>query len=107
MSQAGCSGERLLNSLCFRSPVLIVGMLLRVTGNLRSPVLAQQGVDDFCMALQCSMDQCTLTILISVSHLAQKGHREGMNQHCSGTAAVVLPAEIGSVCVVLLLESIL
>lgn len=77
VSQAGCSCERLLTGLCFLSPVLIGGMLLRVARNLGSPVLAQQDVGDFCMAPQCSMDQCTLAVLISVSHLAQKGTQKG------------------------------
>lgn len=83
VSQAGCSCERLLDSLCFRSHVLIAVMLQWVAGNLCSPVLAQQDVDDFCMTLQCCMDQCTLAILISVSHLAQKGTQKALTTAAS------------------------
>lgn len=83
VSQAGCSCERLLNSLCFRSHVLTAVILQRVSRNLWSPVLAQQDVDDFCMTLQCCMDQCTLAILISMSHLAQKGTQKGLTTAAS------------------------
>lgn len=58
-------------------------MLQWVARNLCSPVLAQQDVDDFCMTLQCCMDQCTLAILISMSHLAQKGTQKGLTTAAS------------------------
>lgn len=48
-------------------------MLLWVSGHLCSPVLAQQDADDFCVTLQSGVDQRTLAVLISMSHLAQRG----------------------------------
>lgn len=75
VSQASCSCKCLLNCLCFPSHSLIAVMLLWVSGDLCSPVLDQQDVDDFCMALQCGVDQSALAILISMSHLARwRGH---------------------------------
>lgn len=47
-------------------------VLLWVSGNLLSPILAQQDVDDFYMALQPGVDQRALAALISMAHLAQR-----------------------------------
>lgn len=57
-------------------------MRLWVGGDLSSPILAQQDVDDFSMALQSGIDQRTLAILISMSHLAQRGTEKDL-QHWS------------------------
>ncbi|KAF3832812.1 hypothetical protein F7725_026477 [Dissostichus mawsoni] len=59
----GCSGSRLLSCLCFPSHSFSAVVLLWVSGNLCSPILAQQDGDDFCMALQPSVDQRTLSAL--------------------------------------------
>jgi len=78
VSHTGCSSGCLLSCLCFPSPSFIAVLLLWVGGNLGSPILAQQDVDNFCMALKPSMDQCTLAILISMAHLAQRGTQKDL-----------------------------
>lgn len=78
MSNASCSCNRLLCRLFLPSHRLVAVMRLWVGGDLSSPILAQQDVDDFSMALQSGMDQRTLAILISMSHLAQRGDTEGL-----------------------------
>lgn len=88
VSHASCSCKRLLCRLYFPSHTLIAVMLLWVSGDLCSPILAQQYVDDFRMALQSGMDQCTLAILISMSHLAQRGTQKDL-QHWSSLAPVI------------------
>lgn len=67
VSQTGCSRDGLLHRLCFPSHVLA----------LWAPVVAQQQVGDVCVALQSSMHQRTLAILISVSHLGTEGANKG------------------------------
>lgn len=72
MPHAGCRCSCLLCRLCFSGHSLTAVVLLRVSGNLLSPILAQQDVDDFYMALQPGVDQRTLATLISMAHLAQR-----------------------------------
>lgn len=78
VSHAGCSCNHLLHRLCFPCHSLIAVVLLWVSGDLGSPLLAQQDVDDFCMALQPGVDQCTLATLISMAHLAQRGTQKDL-----------------------------
>lgn len=78
-------------------------MLLWVSGDLCSPVLAQQDVDDFRVALQRGMDQRTLAILISMSHLAQRGTQKDL-QRWSWLVPVICWPRSGPVCVIRLLE---
>jgi len=82
VSHTGCGCKRLLCCLCFPRHRLIVVVLLWVGVDLCSPILVQQDVDDFSMALQRSMDQCTLATLISMAHLAERGTQKDL-QHWS------------------------
>ena len=82
VSNTSCSCNRLLCRLFFPSHRLVAVMRLWVGGDLSSPILAQQDIDDFSMALQSGMDQRTLAILISMSHLAQRGTQKDL-QHWS------------------------
>lgn len=68
VSQTSCSRDGLLHRLYFRSHVLA----------LWPPVLAQQQADDVCVALQSSVHQRTLAVLISVSHLGTEGANKGL-----------------------------
>lgn len=103
VSQASCSRKCLLNCLCFPSHSLIAVILLWVSGDLCSPVLDQQDVDDFCVALQCGMDQSTLAILISMSHLAWwRGHTKKDLQRWFWLGPGNKLAYIRWVCVILL-----
>lgn len=88
VSYTSCSCKRLLRCLCFPSHCLIAVVLLWVSGDLCSPILAQQDVDDFCMALQSGMDQRTLATLISMAHLAQRDTQKDL-QHWSWLVPVI------------------
>ena len=88
MSHTGCSCYRLLYCLCFLSHSLIAVVLLWISGVPWSPILAQQDVDDFCMALQPGMDQRTVATLISMAHLAQRGTQKDL-QHWSWPVPVI------------------
>ena len=80
----------LLYCLSFPSDALIAVVKLRVSGDLCSPVLAQQDADDFCMALKPGMDQRTLATLISKAHLAQKGYTEQLTTMVLAGASITL-----------------
>lgn len=81
VSHTCCSCHCLLRCLCLSSDSLIAVLLVWVSGDLRSPVLAQQDVYDFWMALERGMDQRTLAIFISMAHLPQRGNKEGLMGH--------------------------
>lgn len=78
VSHTSCSSDRLLRCLPFSCGSLIVVERLWVRVDFCSPVLAQQDIYYFCMALQCGVDQRTLATLISLAHLAQRRNTEGL-----------------------------
>lgn len=78
VSETGRSRDRLLHRLPFCSLAAVT--LLGVSRGLGSPVLAQQEADDVRVALQRRMDQRTLSVLIGMSHLAQRGTRKDLGR---------------------------